>query len=170
MSIKENAIKYILEGIAVAIVTSIISGGKVSLYGLLTLSLTVTLVLAVLDLYAPLTAMGARQGAGFGLGFKLVGGEVDEKHDMCGGNGLEGFEGMDGAMDGLEGFEGMDGGNNGLEGMDGGLLMALQDAGAPTNIIPYKLVQGDYGMSVVPGFNENAEGYNIDKMSTYAVL
>ena len=161
MSIKENAIKYILEGIAVAIVTSIISGGKVSLYGLLTLSLTVTLVLAVLDLYAPLTAMGARQGAGFGLGFKLVGGEVDEKHDMCGGNGLEGFEGMD---------VGMDSGNNRLEGMDGGLLMALQDAGAPTNIIPYKLVQGDYGMSVVPGFNENAEGYNIDKMSTYAVL
>ncbi len=137
-----NVIKYILEGLAVALATTIISHGKTSVGEVFLLTISATAVFILLDMFAPLTAAGARHGAGFGLGFQLVGGEGEQKGgepDMCGG----------------------------------GLVQALQTAGgqqvqAPFQV-PYKMVSSDYGAGVlVAGFNENADGYNADKIAELA--
>ena len=59
----------------------------------------------------------------------------------------------------------------------GGLLEALQTAGAAEPIerppvqIPYKMVSCDYGAGVLlAGFNENADGYNVDKINEFATF
>lgn len=148
-------VKYALEGLAVAMAVAIVARGKTSLGESLLLALSAMAVFLVLDMYAPLTSAGTRQGAGFGLGLKLVGfgGAAEEQtggsHDMCGGSP---------APDGL--------------------VAALQHAGAeeaeavhrPSPNTPYKLVTGQYGTSLQAGFNENAQGYNeedLDKLAAF---
>ena len=68
-------VKYVVEGLAVAgaawLVTS--KGKRVDGTALVLLGVTAAAVFAILDLFAPAVGAGTRQGAGFGLGFGLVG-------------------------------------------------------------------------------------------------
>lgn len=73
-----RAIKYAVEGLAVAIaaffIPKLTGGGKglrISEIGMIGLVAMATF--AILDVYAPSVAGGARQGAGFGIGAHLVG-------------------------------------------------------------------------------------------------
>jgi hypothetical protein len=68
-------IKYLIEGLAVALAAYLITmkSKKMSASELALLGLTAGAVFAILDLFAPSVAVGTRQGAGFGLGAGLVG-------------------------------------------------------------------------------------------------
>ena len=68
-----RVIKYLVEGLAVAIAAIIIPQKKLMFGEIGALALLAAAVFAVLDLLAPTVGLTARQGAGFGLGAKLVG-------------------------------------------------------------------------------------------------
>ncbi len=68
-----RVIKYLVEGLAVAIAAVIIPQKKLMFGEIGALALLAAAVFAVLDLLAPTVGLTARQGAGFGLGAKLVG-------------------------------------------------------------------------------------------------
>ncbi len=67
-------IKYLLEGLAVALAMVIIPRKVPTADEILTVSLVAGIVFAILDLLSPSVGLTARQGAGFGLGTQLVGG------------------------------------------------------------------------------------------------
>lgn len=69
----KKAIKYLIEGLAVAIAAFYIPRKKMNLQEIAIVSLTAAASLAILDLLAPAVGSGARQGAGFGIGASLVG-------------------------------------------------------------------------------------------------
>lgn len=69
----QRAIKYLVEGLAVAIAAYYIPSKKMNLQEIAVIALTAAATLAVLDLLAPTVGMGARHGAGFGIGASLVG-------------------------------------------------------------------------------------------------
>lgn len=73
----QSLVKYLLEGLAVAAAAFYIPRVKSDLREIAMIALTAAAVFAVLDQFAPRVAVGARQGAGFGIGFKLVGGAGD---------------------------------------------------------------------------------------------
>lgn len=64
--------KYLLEGIVVGIVASILPDKPLSFDKILLLALTAAAMFSILDLVAPSISTSARQGAGLGLGFNLV--------------------------------------------------------------------------------------------------
>ncbi len=66
-------VKYLVEGLAVAIAAIIIPQKKLMFGEIGALALLSAVVFAILDLLAPTVGLTARQGAGFGLGAKLVG-------------------------------------------------------------------------------------------------
>jgi hypothetical protein len=66
-------IKYLIEGLVVGIVASILPDEPLSLDKIILLGLTAAAMFSVLDLVAPSISTSARQGAGVGLGFNLVG-------------------------------------------------------------------------------------------------
>lgn len=69
-------LKYVLEGLAVAIAAYLISGTRKSgMKGeeILGLGITAAATFAVLDVFAPSVAVSARQGSGFALGAQQVG-------------------------------------------------------------------------------------------------
>jgi hypothetical protein len=66
-------VKYLVEGLAVAIAAIIIPQKKLNMGEIGALALLAAAVFAVLDLLAPTVGLTARQGAGFGIGAKLVG-------------------------------------------------------------------------------------------------
>jgi hypothetical protein len=68
-----RAIKYLLEGLAVALAMKIIAGKKLDIEEILAVSIIAAVTFALLDLLAPSIGLTARQGAGFGLGANLVG-------------------------------------------------------------------------------------------------
>lgn len=68
-----RAIKYFLEGLAVALAMKIIAGKKLDMEEILAVSIIAAVTFALLDLLAPSIGLTARQGAGFGLGANLVG-------------------------------------------------------------------------------------------------
>jgi hypothetical protein len=68
-----RVIKYMVEGGAVAVAAYLIPRKKLSIQEVIMVSLTAAAVFAILDLYAPGVAIGARQGAGFGIGYSTVG-------------------------------------------------------------------------------------------------
>lgn len=72
----QSLLKYLLEGLAVAAAAFYIPRRKSDLQEIAMIALTAAAVFAVLDQFAPSVAMGARQGAGFGIGFNMVGGDV----------------------------------------------------------------------------------------------
>lgn len=94
----QSLIKYLLEGLAVAVAAYLIPKKKIEAKEIALIALTAAAIFAVLDQFAPLVALGARQGAGFGIGFQTV------------GFGLEGFDdqSMEGTDDGLEGYDDYD--------------------------------------------------------------
>lgn len=69
-----QVVKYVLEGLAVAFASHLVAGNKLNVKEVAVLGLTAAAVFMSLELYAPSVAAGARQGAGFGLGAKMVGG------------------------------------------------------------------------------------------------
>ncbi len=70
----KRALKYLVEGGAVALAAFYIPKGKsLNLQEVLMLAVTAAATFAVLDLYAPAVSSSARLGAGFGVGGNLVG-------------------------------------------------------------------------------------------------
>jgi hypothetical protein len=68
-----RAVKYLLEGLAVAIVAYMIPGKVLKLSEIGMIALTALATFAILDIYAPSIGASARTGAGFGVGAGLVG-------------------------------------------------------------------------------------------------
>ena len=66
-------IKYLLEGLAVAIAAYVIPGKTMRAGEVAMIALTATATFAILDIYAPSVGSSARTGAGFGIGAGLVG-------------------------------------------------------------------------------------------------
>jgi hypothetical protein len=69
----QRAIKYLVEGLAVAVAAFYIPRKKMNLQEIAVIALTAAASLAVLDMLAPTVGLGARHGAGFGIGASLVG-------------------------------------------------------------------------------------------------
>ena len=67
-------VKYILEGLAVALVTVVIPKKSLMVKEVAMIALTAAATFAVLDVFSPAIASGARTGTGFGVGFSMVGG------------------------------------------------------------------------------------------------
>ena len=68
-----RALKYLLEGLAVAVAAIYIPKKALGMDEVATLALTAAAVFALLDVLAPSVGVTARQGAGFGIGANLVG-------------------------------------------------------------------------------------------------
>lgn len=71
--ILKRAIKYLIEGTAVAVAAFFIPKSQPKLEEVLMIAVTAAATFALLDLYAPSVSAYARQGAGFGVGANLVG-------------------------------------------------------------------------------------------------
>jgi hypothetical protein len=66
-------VKYLLEGLAVAVVAYMIPGKVLKFSEIGMIALTALATFAILDIYAPSVGASARTGAGFGVGAGLVG-------------------------------------------------------------------------------------------------
>lgn len=66
-------IKYLIEGVAVTGLSMYLSKNRLSLRELFLIGLTAAATFWLLDVFAPSVGSGTRQGAGFGLGARLVG-------------------------------------------------------------------------------------------------
>jgi len=69
----KKLIKYILEGLAVAITAFFILGTKTSHAEIILIALTASAIFAILDNFTPKISDGTRRGTGFGIGWNLVG-------------------------------------------------------------------------------------------------
>ena len=69
----KRAIKYIVEGIMVAIAAYSIPKHRLNLEEVVIIGLTAAATFSVLDVFIPSMASSARGGAGFGIGANLVG-------------------------------------------------------------------------------------------------
>ena len=69
----KRAIKYLVEGLMVAIAAFVIPRKSLVIEEIVLLALTAAATFAILDTYIPSMAVSARSGAGFGLGANLVG-------------------------------------------------------------------------------------------------
>ena len=79
----QSLVKYLLEGAAVAVAAYYIPRRTANPREIAMIALTAAAVFAVLDTFAPAVSGGARQGAGFGIGYNIT-------------HGLEGLEGPEG--------------------------------------------------------------------------
>lgn len=68
-----RAIKYLVEGLAVAAAAYYIPRKQMNLQEIAMIAVTAAASLAILDLLAPSVGAHARHGAGFGIGASLVG-------------------------------------------------------------------------------------------------
>jgi hypothetical protein len=66
-------IKYLLEGMAVALAAFFIPQRKVEVKEIVLIALTAAAVFSILDQFSPSIGASARQGAGFGIGLNQVG-------------------------------------------------------------------------------------------------
>ena len=72
--VARRALKYIVEGGAVALAAFYIpTGKKLKIEEVLMIALTAAATFAILDMYVPSIGATARSGAGFGIGANLVG-------------------------------------------------------------------------------------------------
>tara|TARA_B110000211_G_C14092359_1_gene559887 strand:+ start:7799 stop:8089 length:291 start_codon:yes stop_codon:yes gene_type:complete len=71
--IVKRAVKYLVEGAAVAVAAYYIPQKKMELEEIIMIALTAAATFALLDMYAPSIGTAARQGAGFGIGANLAG-------------------------------------------------------------------------------------------------
>jgi len=69
----KRAIKYIIEGIMVAIAAYSIPKKQLNIEEVVVIGLMAAATFAVLDVFLPSIASSARGGAGFGIGANLVG-------------------------------------------------------------------------------------------------
>lgn len=70
-----SLVKYLLEGVAVAAAAFYLTGKKNNVQEVLMIGVVAAASFLVLDQFAPAVSAGARQGAGFGVGYNLVGGD-----------------------------------------------------------------------------------------------
>jgi len=68
----KRAIKYLVEGLMVAIAAYAIPKKSLNVDEIALLALTAAATFSILDTYVPSLAVGARSGAGFGIGANLV--------------------------------------------------------------------------------------------------
>jgi ABC-type Co2+ transport system permease subunit len=67
-------VKYLVEGLAVGLAATFVAKkGKLAMEEVVIIGLVAAAVFAILDLFAPSVGYTARQGAGFGMGARLVG-------------------------------------------------------------------------------------------------
>jgi len=71
----KRAVKYLVEGFAVAVAAYYIPKGnkKLEIEEITLIAVTAAATFAVLDMYAPSIGSAARQGTGFGIGANLSG-------------------------------------------------------------------------------------------------
>ena len=69
----KRIIKYLVEGLMVAIAAYAIPKRSLNLEEITLLALTAAATFAILDAYIPSMGVSARSGAGFGLGASIVG-------------------------------------------------------------------------------------------------
>jgi len=74
VEIVKRAVKYLLEGAAVALAARYIPSEKIDMKEIAMIAFTAACVFAILDMYAPSVSIAARQGAGFAIGSSTVGG------------------------------------------------------------------------------------------------
>jgi len=70
----KRAIKYLVEGLAVAICAMLIPKKALSLEEIMIIALTAAATFSILDVFIPSMGSSARNGAGMTLGSSLVGG------------------------------------------------------------------------------------------------
>ena len=70
----KRAIKYLVEGIIVAIAAFVIPKRQLNVEEIVILALTAAATFSVLDVFIPSMGSSVRNGAGFGLGTNLIGG------------------------------------------------------------------------------------------------
>tara|TARA_B100001063_G_scaffold244549_1_gene277581 strand:+ start:1901 stop:2164 length:264 start_codon:yes stop_codon:yes gene_type:complete len=68
-----RAVKYMVEGVMVAIAAMAIPKRSLNLEEIGLIALTAAATFSILDTYVPSMAVSARSGAGFGIGANLVG-------------------------------------------------------------------------------------------------
>ena len=73
MEFVKRLLKYLVEGLVVAIAASTIPKKKLDVQEVGVIALSAAATFALLDLFAPTISYAARQGAGFGVGANLVG-------------------------------------------------------------------------------------------------
>jgi ABC-type Co2+ transport system permease subunit len=66
-------VKYVVEGIMVAVAAYAIPKRSMNLDEVMLIALTAAATFSILDTYVPSMAVSARSGAGFGMGANLVG-------------------------------------------------------------------------------------------------
>lgn len=69
----KRIIKYLIEGLMVAIAAFAIPKRSLNLEEIALIALTAAATFAILDTYIPSMGANARSGAGMGIGFNLVG-------------------------------------------------------------------------------------------------
>lgn len=69
----KRAVKYLVEGLMVAIAAFAIPKRSLALDEIALIALTAAATFSILDTYVPSMAVTARGGAGFGIGANLVG-------------------------------------------------------------------------------------------------
>ena len=69
----KRAIKYLVEGLMVAIASYAIPKRSLNLDEVALIALTAAATFSILDTYIPSMGVSARSGAGFGIGANLVG-------------------------------------------------------------------------------------------------
>lgn len=77
--------KYFIEGLAVAIATSLVRG-NLNIEETLSIAIVATLSMMVLDNIVPEIGENARVGSGFGIGYGLVGGSDESSRYLDNGN------------------------------------------------------------------------------------
>jgi hypothetical protein len=69
----KRAVKYIVEGLMVAIAAYAIPKHTLKVEEIVIIALTAAATFSVLDVFVPAMGVSARSGAGMGIGFNLVG-------------------------------------------------------------------------------------------------
>ncbi len=69
----KRAVKYLVEGGAVAVAAYYIPKKKMNVEEILMIAITAAATFALLDMYAPSIGSAARQGTGFGIGANMTG-------------------------------------------------------------------------------------------------
>jgi len=70
----KRAIKYLIEGLVVALATFAIPKKQLNVEEIIIIALTAAATFSILDVFIPAMGSSARGGAGFGIGANLVGG------------------------------------------------------------------------------------------------
>ena len=73
----QSVVKYLLEGLAVAVAAYYLTRKRTDLKEVAVIALVAAVTFLILDQFAPGVAGGARQGSGFGIGLGLVGGDAE---------------------------------------------------------------------------------------------